>query len=223
MRGVAEAADIEPLAPDLVVCASGGVPDMGLAEAGGELVASVWDVLGGEVRAEGAVLICDEVGGHAALSLADRLAAEGMAVTFVTTDREPGRAMGGQNYPVYLRNLYRSGTRFVCDHALLGVRREGNRRVARLRNAYSREVLEIAADSVVLDKGTLPVSEVFDALVDDSRNLGELDHEALVTLRSQPLDANPGGRYALFRVGDALAGRDLHAALLDANRLCRVI
>ena len=33
--------------------------------------------------------------------------------------------------------------------------------------------------------------------------------------------ANPGGRYQLFRVGDAVASRNIHAAIYDSLRLCK--
>ena len=63
----------------------------------------------------------------------------------------------------------------------------------------------------------------FHALSRASRNFGETDAEALIALQAQPATANPQGRYMLHRIGDAVASRDIHAALLDANRLCRAI
>ena len=35
------------------------------------------------------------------------------------------------------------------------------------------------------------------------------------------IDANPDGRYQLFRVGDAVASRNIHAAIYDSLRLCK--
>ena len=32
---------------------------------------------------------------------------------------------------------------------------------------------------------------------------------------------NADGRYRLFRIGDAVAGRNIHAAIYDALRLCK--
>jgi hypothetical protein len=32
---------------------------------------------------------------------------------------------------------------------------------------------------------------------------------------------NPAGAYRLFRIGDAVAGRNVHAAVYDALRLCK--
>ena len=39
--------------------------------------------------------------------------------------------------------------------------------------------------------------------------------------RPQGIDANPAGRYQLFRVGDAVASRNIHAAIYDSLRLCK--
>jgi NADPH-dependent 2,4-dienoyl-CoA reductase/sulfur reductase-like enzyme len=219
----AETDDVTALEPDVVIVATGGLPETSLPRGGGELALTVWDVLGGQAKATGEVLIYDAVGAHAALSLADALAADGQPLIFATPDRHLGRAIGGQNVPMYLRNLAHAGTRVVPDCALVGIRRDGNRLVASFRHAYTREIGEEIADTVIADLGTASSTELFDNLAPEARNLGEVDHEALVALQPQPADANPDGRFALFRVGDALAPRDIHAALLDANRLSRAI
>jgi len=35
--------------------------------------------------------------------------------------------------------------------------------------------------------------------------------------------SNPNGRYQLFRIGDAVAARNVHAAVHDALRLCHAL
>ncbi|WP_177242736.1 hypothetical protein [Amycolatopsis marina] len=40
---------------------------------------------------------------------------------------------------------------------------------------------------------------------------------------SQGIVRNTGGRFQLFRVGDAVASRNARAAMLDTARLCRAI
>jgi hypothetical protein len=169
------------------------------------------------------VLVYDETGSHGALSTADWLAGNGAQVEIATPDREVGRAIGGQNLPIYLRNLYRCGARLTVDHRLLGVRRDGNELVAVLWNEFARARVERRAAQVVVEKCTVPADAPFAALREQSRNLGDTDIEALVALRPQPEAANPDGAFMLFRVGDAVASRDIHAAMLDANRLCRVL
>ena len=218
-----EGGDIARLDPEIVIVASGSVPETCLAEDGGEHAMTVWDALESGQRPAGHVVITDATGGHAALSLADNLSGSAECLTFVTADRHAGRALGVQNVPVYLSNLVSAGAVILTDRSLVGVRRQGNRFIARLRHAYTRQVEEVAADQVIADAGVRSVSDVFDDLRDRSVNLGEVDHEALAGVVPQGLALNPEGTFRLFRIGDALAPRDIHAALLDANRLCRVL
>ena len=56
-----------------------------------------------------------------------------------------------------------------------------------------------------------------------SKNLGEVDIEALIAGRPQTLVRNREGRYRLFRIGDAVASRNIHAAILDSRRLCQYL
>ncbi len=216
----ADGDDVLAEQPDVVLVASGGMPNVDLPAQAADLVDNAWDLLAGQVRPGDDILIFDEAGGHAACSLADWLTQGRARVELVTPDRHVGRALGGQNYPIYLRNLYAHAATLTPDHRLLGVRRKGNRLVASLRNDYSRVVVEREVDQIVVEQGTVPVDEVYQALVGRSRNLGELDVEALAAGEIQPESANASGDYQLFRIGDAVAGRDIHAAIYDALRLC---
>jgi len=206
---------------DCIVVASGGYPDLRLPEGGEDLVRSTWSLLSGEAQPADDILLYDEGGSHAALATADWLAQLGKRIEFVTPDRQIGRAVGGQNLPVYLRNLYRAGAILTPDHSLLSVRREGNGLVATLRNAFSRSRHEIRASQVVVETQTRPADDVFRSLRESAANRGTLDLEALLAGVPQPAPSEPG--FMLYRIGDALAARDIHAAILDANRLCRTI
>lgn len=209
--------------PDAIVVATGGVPDTDLPEGGGALGVTAWDLLSGAARPAAEVMVHGETGGHGALSTADWLAAGGAAVEIVTPDRQVGRAIGGQNLPVYLRNLYRAGARLTPDHRLLGLRRDGNGLVATLWNAYARVRVERRAQQVVIDRCTLPADAPLHALRAGARNPGETDVDVLLALAPQPEAANPEGTHMLFRIGDAVAARDIHAAMLDASRLARAL
>ena len=39
--------------------------------------------------------------------------------------------------------------------------------------------------------------------------------------RPQEVATNPEGTYQLFRIGDAVSSRNIHAAIYDALRLCK--
>ena len=54
-------------------------------------------------------------------------------------------------------------------------------------------------------------------------NRGEVDYRALIAGRPPELARNPHGRFRLFRIGDAVASRNIHAAIYDALRLCIAI
>jgi hypothetical protein len=49
---------------------------------------------------------------------------------------------------------------------------------------------------------------------------GEVDLDALVAGRFVDVVKNPQGKYRLYRVGDAVASRNVHAALWDSLRIC---
>ncbi|MEM8791697.1 MAG: NADH:flavin oxidoreductase [Pseudomonadota bacterium] len=209
--------------PDVVVVATGGVPDATLEQGGGELAVSTWELLSGETGPGENVLVYDETGSHGALATADWLASRGALVEIATPDQQVGRNIGGQNIPVYLRNLYQAGATLTPNHRLKGLRRDGNMLIARLWNDFSRSIVERQFDQIVVDMCTVPADGPFHELSAGSKNLGDLDIDAFLELKPQALSANPDGEYLLFRIGDAVAQRDIHAALLDANRLCRAI
>jgi hypothetical protein len=217
---LAEPADVLALRPHVVVVATGGLPNTAVGQSGEELVDSTWDVLGRTPRPGHRVLIFDDHGGEQALTAAERLATAGVAVELVTPDRTVGADVTGTLYPDYLRVLYAHGAVLTPDHALRAVRRESGALVATLANAYTDAVCERVVDQVVVEHGTTPADDLYHRLRAGSRNLGETDPTALVESRPQDRAANQHGTYQLFRIGDAVAHRNVHAALLDARRLC---
>ena len=72
-----------------------------------------------------------------------------------------------------------------------------------------------------MNHGTRPLDDLYADLKPLSKNLGEIDHQALVGGRPQDVRANPAGSFQLFRIGDAVASRNTHAAILDALRLVK--
>ena len=129
--------------------------------------------------------------------------------------------MGATNFPVYLESFYSKGVKLTPDHRLHRVEREGNRLRALLRNEYSDAEVTRSVDQVVVEHGTLPAAELFLDLAPQARNGGELDIEALIAGRPQETATNEEGAFTLFRVGDAVASRNIHAAIYDSLRLCK--
>jgi 2,4-dienoyl-CoA reductase-like NADH-dependent reductase (Old Yellow Enzyme family) len=217
----AEPDDVLELAPDIVVVATGGTPDTGFFGAGEDLVVSGWDVLSGQVSLSGEVLVYDENGQHQGPSVAEYLAARGARVTFVVPDRMPAVELGATNSAQFMKALYAAGVGFVPDLGLRGVRRDGNGLVAVLKNMYTEQLEERRTDHVVVEHGTIAAAEVYHGLKAASRNHGEVDLDALLAGRPQTITHNPRGTFQLFRVGDAVASRNIHAAIYDSLRLCK--
>jgi 2,4-dienoyl-CoA reductase-like NADH-dependent reductase (Old Yellow Enzyme family) len=215
---------VAELSPDVVVIATGGVPDTSFLASGAELVSDSWDVLGGAVPGAGEVLLYDDNGGHAGLDTAQVLIASGAKVHYVTPERTLGPDIGGMNYPAYARLLAESDTPTTLLHTLHEVGRHPDGRLAAiLYSEYADRYTTHVVDQVVVEHGTTPNDELYHALVAGSANLGEVDHTALLALRPQAVVRNSEGRYQLFRIGDAVTSRNVHAAVLDAFRLCLAV
>jgi hypothetical protein len=71
----------------------------------------------------------------------------------------------------------------------------------------------------VVEHGTLPLDDLYFALKPLSSNLGAVDYPDLVAGRPQAVKTNEGGAFQLFRIGDAVASRNIHAAIYDGLRL----
>ena len=216
----AEAADVLAEEPDVVIVATGGLPNRGFLTEGAELVSDTWDVLTGSLRTSGTVLLYDDNGGHPGLDAAEAILAGGGRLEFVTPERTLAPDVGGMNYPEYFRTFAAHDVRVTLCHRLVGVQRRGGQLVASLYNEYADVVQERAVDHVVVEHGTMPQDDLYFSLVSGSSNLGEVDQEALLALHPQDVRRNSDGRYQLFRIGDAVTSRNIHAAVYDAYRLC---
>ncbi|MDX1433859.1 MAG: N-methylproline demethylase, partial [Gammaproteobacteria bacterium] len=218
---LAQAGDVLELDPDVVVVATGGVPDTGIV-AGAEHLHSTWDVLGGAVPAQGRWLVFDDQGEHQAPSCAEFLAAAGAEVELVTSERCVAESsMRAVNVTAHLRELYRGGVVITPDRRLLEVTRAGNRLRATLGNVYTGETETREVDRVAVEHGTLPADDLFHALRERASNLGVMDLEAMSRAAPQEVELNPDGEFLLYRIGDAVASRNIHAAIYDGFRVCR--
>lgn len=207
--------------PDEVIIATGGLPHTGVLAAGNELVHSAWDILSGDVKPGAEVLIFDDAGDHAALQAADLISATGAAVEIVTPDRSFAPEVMGMNLVPYMRNLQKRNTTFTVTWRLVSVERDGNRLRATLGSDYGDYTKQRLVDQVIVNHGTRPLDELYFELKPQSSNLGEVDYEALSTGGVQAVAANPEGSFRLFRIGDAVASRNTHAAIYDALRIVK--
>ncbi len=213
--------DVLELDPDVVIVATGGLPQLPELEAGAERLVTSWDVLGGDVTPTGDVLFFDDNGTHSALSAAELIARSGASLEIVTPERMLGIEVGGMNHVPYARAFNETDTRISLNQRVLAVRPEGGRLCVEIGSDHSGHRAVRHVDWVVTDHGTAVNAELYFELKAGSTNLGAVDYGALLEGRPQSLVRNEGGGYQLFRIGDAVASRNIHAAVYDALRLVK--
>jgi hypothetical protein len=221
----AEAGDITALDPDVVIVATGGLPNLELFEHKGEQahVISAWDIISGDVKPSGKVLIYDESGDHPALQAAEIAAGAGASVEIMTPDRTFSPAVMAMNLVPYMRALQDKDVTFTVTRRLLGVVLKGNKLTATIGTDYSDHTYDSDVDQVVVNYGTSPLDELYFDLKPLASNLGEVDYDALTEGLPQNVTRNESGAFQLFRIGDAVSARNTHAAIYDALRLVKDI
>jgi hypothetical protein len=218
---MAEGDDVLSETPDDVVIATGGLPNTGVLAAGNDLVVSTWDILAGDVAPGRRVLLYDDAGGHAAMQTAEAVLEAGAALEIVTPERGIGVEIGNLNLAPHIRAMQRRGFRVTPFRRVAAVERAGNALRATLSSDYGPSTEEREADQVIVDHATLPLADLYFALRPLSSNAGAVDHAALLAGRPQEVVRNSEGRFRLFRIGDAVAARNTHAAIYDALRLLK--
>ena len=205
--------------PDVVILATGGVPDPGHLEEDGP-ARSVWDLIGGMVRPANTVIVYDGTGRHAAPQAAELAAASGCDVTLYSIDAALAAETTYAERAIWKRQLYERAVRTVFDQRLEAVEQSGNQVRARFVNEFTGAVTEKVSDQVFVEQGTRPDDALPRALQSHSGNDGVTDIEALLAGRPQPMS---GAGFELHRIGDAAASRNIPAAILDAFRLMRTV
>ncbi|KPU84402.1 N-methylproline demethylase [Marinosulfonomonas sp. PRT-SC04] len=219
----AEVGDITALAPDVVIVATGGLPNTEVLETGNDLVVSSWDIISGDVKPARNVLVYDDAGDHPALQAAEVIANTGARVEIMTPDRSFSPEIMAMNLVPYMRALQDKDTTFTVTRRLIDVKRDGNQLQAIIGTDYSDHRHTATYDQIVVNQGTLPMEDLYFELKPLSSNLGEVDHDALINGQPQGINSNPDGAFQLFRIGDAVAARNTHAAIYDALRLVKDI
>lgn len=217
----AETEDVLATNPDEVIIATGGLPHTEVLETGNELVVSAWDILAGDVKPGQNVLVYDDAGDHAGLQAADLISETGAKVEIMTPDRAFAPEVMAMNLVPYMRRMQSRDVIFTVTWRLLAATRSGNMLKATLGSDYGDVRKEREFDQIVVNHGTRPLDELYFDLKPQSSNFGEVDYDALTTGGQQEVVANPDAGFRLFRIGDAVASRNTHAAIYDALRLVK--
>ena len=221
----AESEDVNALNPDVVIVATGGLPNIELFESGKDAshVVTAWDIISGDIQPAEHILIYDESGDHPALQAAEVAAKAGSKVEIMTPDRTFSPEIMAMNLVPYMRSLQDKDVTFTVTRRLVDVEKSGNKLKATIGTDYSDHTDVHEYDQVVVNYGTMPLDELYYALKPESKNGGAVDQAALIAGEPQNVVRNAKGSFQLYRIGDAVSARNTHAAIYDALRLVKDI
>ncbi|KZB70750.1 MULTISPECIES: NADH:flavin oxidoreductase [Thalassospira] len=217
----AEADTITAENPDVVIIATGGMPDTEVLSKGNDLVVSTWDIISGDVKPGTNVLVYDDAGDHAGLQAAELIAKSGAKVEIMTPDRSFAPEVMAMNLVPYMRSMQKLDTTFTVTYRLEAVEKQGNQLIAHVGSDYGGVAKQRVVDQIVVNHGTIPLDDIYFDLKPGSSNHGEMCHDQLLAGQPQSVVRNPDGTYQLFRIGDAVSARNTHAAIYDALRLLK--
>ncbi len=185
--------------PDAVVLATGAVPVQPSWAHGHPRVVDVRQVADGSARPEGAVVVVDELGFHPATSVAELLADRGCTVHVITSAMVVGQDLGlTLDLELWTQKVHAQGVRQRTDVVVLDAREnEAGRLDLALLHHPTGARSQLACDWVACAVPPRPADELWHALQD-----------------ARP-DSAP---FEVLRVGDCLAPRRAHAAVLEGER-----
>ncbi|EKT4502788.1 oxidoreductase [Pseudomonas aeruginosa] len=206
---------------DVVIVATGGIPHTEVLKHGNQFLVSSWDIISGDVKPGRNVLVYDDAGDHAGLQAAEFIARSGAKTEIMTPDRSFAPEVMGMNLVPYMRALQHLDTTFTVTYRLKAVEKQGDQLLATIGTDYSDLTKTRLVDQVVVNHGTRPLDELYFDLKPLASNEGALEYMDLIVGKPQTVVSNPEGRFQLFRIGDAVASRNTHAAIYDALRLVK--
>ncbi len=188
-----EADLLRRLEPEAVIVATGARPRRPDWAADSAAVVDVRDVLESRAEPVGRVLVFDELGFHQATSVAETLAARGCAVTVATPALIVGQDLGlTLDMEGWQRRAHAAGIAQVTDVVPMAAVDTGTGVRLRLLHHPTGTVTEPEFDAVVCSVHQRPVDELWKEL------------------------SNSG--FEVHRIGDALAPRRAHAAVVEGHR-----
>lgn len=194
-----DAAFVASRKPDVVIVATGAEPERpwwAPVDVSAPRVADVREVLDGSASPSGRVIIVDELGFHQATSVAELLADRGCSVEVITSGMVVGQDLGiTLDMEGWCTRAAAKGIDQLTDLVVTGIE-DGRLNV--MHHPTGRNELR-EADWVVLAVPQAPVEGLYLDLAEASRR--------------------PGTPFSVHRVGDCVAPRRAHAAVVEGQRV----
>jgi len=219
---LAESQNVLEENPDNVIIATGGIPNLELFETKKDLenVFTSWDIISGDIKLAENILIYDEAGDHTAMQSAEIAIQGGSTVEFMTPDRLISSEIMGMNLTPYIKNLQNKKITYSIAKRLLDVSIKDNKLNALIGSDYDEKFKHNSTyDQIILNYGVKPLDELYFNLVPHSKNEGEVNYDKFIKGEQQNIIKNKNNKFNLYRIGDAISSRNIHAAIYDALRL----
>ena len=170
------------------------------------------------------VLLFDDGADHAGMQAAEVIAKAGSTLELMTPDRTVAADVMGVNITPYMQELMPFDVQYSMGKRLEGVTTERNKLKANIGSDYLDSLKqEKEYDQIVVNHGTTPLDDLYFELLPHSSNAGEVDYDNLIANEPQTNHKNEAGQFQLFRIGDAVSSRNIHAAVFDGLRYCRTL
>ena len=207
--------------PDIVIIATGGLPNKDILEEGNELSCSAWDIISGTINIEDDVILFDDNGAYPGLQAAEIISNKGSTLEIITPERFFSPEIGGLNHVIYAKQFIDKDVTITINKRLKSIKKDGNRLSAIVGSDYSNKIENKKTSQIVVEHGTIPNADLYFELKNDSKNLGSIDYTTLIKGKLNEIVLNNEGKYFLYRVGDAVSSRNMHASIYDSLRLCK--
>ena len=207
--------------PDAVIIATGGIPNTDILESGNNLAITTWDIISGSINVEDDVILYDDNGAYPGLQAAETIISKGAKLEIITPERFVAPDVGGLNHVEYTRKFIEHEVIITINKRIKKIEKEGNRLSAVIGSDYSNKIEKKKTSQIVIEHGTIPNSDLYFELKYESKNLGAIDYKSLIKGKLNEKVTNKEGNFFLYRVGDAISSRNIHASIYDSLRICK--
>ena len=142
---------------------------------------------------------------------------------FVNQERNIASKVVGMSLTPYLGALQPQGVVFTPSHIVEGVAQDDNAQTCRVGSDYTNVPMTRTVDQVVVNDSVVPLDDLYFALKPKSRNKGLIDYDALLAGEPQLAEGDASTTFDLYRIGDAVSSRNVHAAIYVAPQFVKDI
>ena len=216
-----EKKEIIKLNPDIIIIATGGSPNTDIFPGSDELATSSWDVISGQVPIEKDVVLFDDNGGFQGLIAAEIIAENNSSLEIITPERFVSPHVDGLNFSSYAKTFVEKNVKFSINERIVKAEKYENQIKIYVGSDYETKPRELISTQLIIEHGTLPNDDLYFELKEDSINRGEINYYSLISGNMKEMIINSDKSFFVYRVGDVVSSRNIHAAIYDALRLCK--